>query len=84
MKKIIGYYKPHGPWPFTVHWQVNNKKEVLIMFYENNGEFTVLLDPATTDPQLIATCYKIMKEYCGEVEVKRIPKQKNKSSYQYQ
>lgn len=54
------------------------------MFYENNGEFTVLLDPATTDPQLIATCYKIMKEYCGEVEVKRIPKQKNKSSYQYQ
>lgn len=54
------------------------------MFEQNDDEFTVLLDPATTDPQIIATCYAIMKEYCGEVEVKRIPRLKNKSSYSYQ
>lgn len=54
------------------------------MFQQNNDEIMVVFDPATTDPQLIATIYSIMKEECEDLRFARIPKPKNKSSYQYQ
>lgn len=54
------------------------------MLEPNNDEIMVVFDPKTTDPQLIATIYSIMKEECEDLRFARIPKQKNKSSYSYQ
>lgn len=54
------------------------------MIKADNDEIMVVFDPTTTDPQLIATIYSIMKEECEDLRFVSIPKQKNKSSYQFQ
>lgn len=54
------------------------------MVKADNDEIMVVFDPATTDPQLIATIYSIMQQECEDLRFARIPKPKNKSSYQYQ
>ena len=54
------------------------------MFQQNNDEIMVVFDPTTTDPELIATIYSIMKEECEDLRFARIPKPKNKSSYSCQ
>lgn len=54
------------------------------MFQENNDEIMFVFDPTTTDPELIATIYSIMQQECEDLRFARIPKPKNKSSYQFQ
>ncbi len=54
------------------------------MAIPSNEEIMVVFDPAAIDTKLLTTIYSLMKEECDEIQIKNIPKIKNKSSYSYQ
>lgn len=54
------------------------------MTQHNDKEIMVVFDPATINPKLLTTIYSIMKQECEDIQIKSIPKPKNKSSHQFQ